>query len=82
MAAVNMYEAKATLSSLVERAIAGEEVILAKAGKPLVRLVPVTPEKPPGKRVLGGNGMGVTYIAPDFDAPIWTDEELKEMGLA
>ena len=82
MAAVNMYEAKATLSSLVERAIAGEEVILAKAGKPLVRLVPVVPEERSAKRLSGGNDLGITYIAPDFDDPIWTDEELEEMGLA
>ncbi|HEX8470637.1 MAG TPA: type II toxin-antitoxin system prevent-host-death family antitoxin [Brevundimonas sp.] len=40
----NIHEAKTTLSKLIERAIAGEEVIIAKAGKPLVRLAPV--EKP------------------------------------
>jgi prevent-host-death family protein len=38
---VNMHEAKTTLSRLVDRALAGEEIILAKAGRPAVRLVPV-----------------------------------------
>ena len=40
----NIHVAKTTLSKLIERAMAGEEVIIAKAGKPLVRLAPV--EKP------------------------------------
>ncbi|WAC59316.1 type II toxin-antitoxin system Phd/YefM family antitoxin [Brevundimonas sp. SL130] len=38
----NIHEAKTTLSKLIERALAGEEVVIAKAGKPLVRLSPVT----------------------------------------
>jgi len=38
---VNIAEAKAKLSSLLDRALAGEEVVIARAGKPLVRLVPV-----------------------------------------
>ena len=37
---VNLYDAKTRLSSLVEKAAAGEEVVIAKAGRPLVRLVP------------------------------------------
>jgi prevent-host-death family protein len=40
---VNMHEAKSTLSRLVEEAEAGEEVVLARAGKPVVTLVPVRP---------------------------------------
>lgn len=39
----NIHEAKTTLSKLIERALAGEEVIIAKAGKPLVHLTPVLP---------------------------------------
>lgn len=38
----NIHEAKTTLSKLIERALAGEEVIIAKAGKPLVKLTPVS----------------------------------------
>jgi len=81
MAAFNLYEAKTGLSQLVERAAKGEEVIIAKAGKPMVRLVPVVQEaKQKEKRDWGKNLLGVTYIAPDFDEPAWTDEELEEFG--
>ncbi len=81
MAAYNLYVAKTSLSRLVEQAVEGEEVIIAKAGRPMVKLVPVqTPAAT--KRTFGNNELGVTYIAPDFDDPIWTDEELEEMGLA
>ena len=41
MSAVNIHEAKARLSELLDRALAGEEVVIARAGKPLARLVPV-----------------------------------------
>ncbi len=44
---VNMHQAKASLSRLVERALAGEEVVIARNGKPLVRLVPVSEEPEP-----------------------------------
>jgi len=81
MAAFNLYEAKTGLSQLVERAAKGEEVIIAKAGKPMVKMVPVVEEaKPKEKRDWGKNLLGVTYIAPDFDEPAWTDKELEEFG--
>lgn len=41
----NIHEAKTTLSKLIKRALAGEEVIIAKAGKPLVHLTPIAPPK-------------------------------------
>ncbi len=41
MKTVNVHEAKTNLSRLLDRALAGEEVVIAKAGKPIVRLVPV-----------------------------------------
>ena len=44
---VNLYEAKTHLSSLVDRAAAGEDVVIAKAGRPLVRLVPVEQRREP-----------------------------------
>lgn len=50
MVTCNVAEAKATLSHLLEAALAGEEVILARAGKPLVRLVPI---QTPASRELG-----------------------------
>jgi prevent-host-death family protein len=82
MASFNIYEAKTSFSKLVEQASRGEEVIIAKAGKPMVRMVPVDAEAKTGskKREWGENLLGVTYIAPDFDEPAWTDEELDEFG--
>jgi prevent-host-death family protein len=46
MSTVNIYEAKTQLSRLVDRAAAGEEIVIARAGKPLVRLVPVKAKQP------------------------------------
>lgn len=51
-AVVNVHVAKTQLSRLLERAHAGEEIIVAKAGKPYARLVPLAPSD--GKRVPGG----------------------------
>ena len=59
-------------------AAAGEEIIIAKAGKPMVKLVPVASKSE--RRKLGQNLMGLTYIAADFDAPAFTDKELDEWG--
>jgi prevent-host-death family protein len=70
MAKVNLYEAKTSLSELVERAAAGEEIIIAKAGKPRARLVPLAsavPERRPGR------ARGRIRIADDFDAPLPPD---------
>jgi prevent-host-death family protein len=78
----NLYEAKTALSRLVDQAAAGEEIIIAKAGKPMARLVPIKPAKEAQKKRdwdAGRDLFKLTYIAPDFDAP-WTDEELDEMG--
>lgn len=61
-----MHEAKTELSRLVERALAGEEVIIARAGVPVVRLVPVATA---GKRKLG-QWAGRVCMADDFDAPL------------
>ena len=43
---INIAEAKAKLSELLDRALAGEEVVIARAGRPLARLVPVEPRQP------------------------------------
>jgi prevent-host-death family protein len=76
---VNLYEAKTNLSSLVDRAAKGEEVVIAKAGKPMARLVALRPQlKSP--RESGKNLMGITYIADDFDAPL-PEDVLKDFGL-
>lgn len=61
---VNLYEAKTHLSELVERAAAGEEIVIAKAGRPRARLVPIA-TKVPRRKAGGWKGKG--WIAPDFD---------------
>ncbi|HLI76421.1 MAG TPA: type II toxin-antitoxin system prevent-host-death family antitoxin [Acidobacteriaceae bacterium] len=75
---LNLYEAKTQLSQLVEKAAAGEEVIIAKAGKPMVKMVPVSVEKPK-KRESGKNYAGISFIAEDFDAPL-PEDVLKSFG--
>ena len=70
---VNIHAAKTNLSRLIERALAGEEVTIAKAGTPLVRLTPITPPKP----VLG-SARGTVKFAPDWEAPL-TDREFEDL---
>jgi len=66
MQITNISEAKASLSKLVEKALRGEEVIIGKAGKPVVRLVPYSYETSP--RTLGaGHWRGQIWLAEDFD---------------
>lgn len=64
---VNIHEAKTHLSQLLARVKEGEEIIIAKAGKPIARLVPVVER--PAHRV-AGSAKGKIVIAPDFDAPL------------
>jgi prevent-host-death family protein len=64
---VNLYEAKTHLSKLVERAARGEEVVIAKAGEPKARLVPLAR---PVKHRKPGAWKGGVVISPDFDAPL------------
>ena len=61
---VNMHEAKTHLSKLVERAATGEEVVIAKAGTPVAKLVAY---KGQGTRRVPGGWKGKVWIAPDFD---------------
>ncbi|HVR95865.1 MAG TPA: type II toxin-antitoxin system prevent-host-death family antitoxin [Thermoanaerobaculia bacterium] len=63
----NLYEAKTSLSRLVDRAASGEEIILSKAGKPLAKLVPF--HRPPEPRQPGG-WEGRMRISEEFDAPL------------
>ena len=69
MKTVNVHEAKTHLSALIAAAEAGEEVIISRANKPVVKLVPVETEKQ-AKRVFGLHQDKPYYIAPDFDAPL------------
>lgn len=67
---VNIYEAKTRLSQLVDRAEAGEEIIIARGGRPAARLVPfrvtVVKRKP-------GRMRGRIRVGADFDAPLPPD---------
>lgn len=64
MKAVNIQEAKTHLSRLLEEAVAGEDIVIAKSGRPYVRLVSCVPETTP--RTLGG-WEGRVRMADDFD---------------
>lgn len=65
---VNIHEAKTHLSALLAAVQAGDEVIIAKANKPVARLVPI--EAKPKKREFGRHLGNVLYISEDFDAPL------------
>jgi prevent-host-death family protein len=82
MATYNIYEAKTNFSRLVEEATHGEEVVIAKAGEPVLRLVPIVKKKAEGRRKFGDNFLGITYIAPDFydDLPLDMFEVLRDDG--
>lgn len=69
---VNVLEAKTQLSRLLDRATAGEEVIIARAGRAVARLVPIAAEATEAPRVLGAL-VGKGWIADDFDAPLPED---------
>jgi len=60
----NIHEAKTQLSKLIELAMNGEEVIIAKSGQPIVRLVPIVVDETPRT---GGQWKGRVRIAEDFD---------------
>jgi len=60
-----MHEAKTNLSKLVERAASGEEIILARRGRPVARLVPIPPT--PALGDVRGAWRDRVRIAPDFD---------------
>jgi prevent-host-death family protein len=70
MDTVNLYDAKTNLSNLVERAARGEEIVIAKAGRPLARLVPLARRTTP--RPLGLLA-GQVIVGPDFDDPLPDD---------
>lgn len=76
MSIVNIHAAKTHLSRLIEDAIAGEDVIIARNNEPVVRLVPVNPREP---RKQFGAMKGLVEIGPEFFEPLPT-EELEAWG--
>lgn len=73
---VNIHYAKTHLSRLIEQAENGEEVILARDGKPAVKLVPIPAKSQ--KRSLLGSGVGKIWISDDFNSPE-TNREIEEL---
>ena len=72
---VNMHEAKTHLSRLVELVEAGEEIVLARAGRPIARIVAYTARREPR---LPGFWKGQVVIKPNFDDPLPGFDELFE----
>jgi len=69
MDTVNIHEAKTQLSRLIERVCAGEEIIIARGGKPVARLAPLEPRRPRRLGLLKGK----IWVAKDFNAPLPDD---------
>ncbi len=70
MTTVNVHEAKTHFSRLLARVALGEEIIIAKANRPVAKLVPIA-EAPVARQP--GSAKGEIWIAPDFDAPLPDD---------
>lgn len=74
---VNIYEAKARLSALLEKALAGEDVVIARAGKPIARLTPISSVAGTRSGVrFGGIKPGTLKLSADFHAPLKDDDLL------
>ncbi len=81
---VNLYEAKTQLSSLVERAAKGEEIVIAKAGKPMAKLMPILVERTvvePEPLPFGQNLLGIEFLSDDWEKDIpleWFEDEEED----
>lgn len=75
---VNIHEAKTNFSRLVERAAGGEEIVIARAGTPVAKLVPLPPVHT--RRVPGGS-RGQIVIHDNFDDPLEEFEESIRRGI-
>ncbi|EKD72699.1 MAG: Prevent-host-death family protein [uncultured bacterium] len=67
---VNIHDAKTHFSKFINQALKGDEIIIARGGKPLIRLVPYTEETQVRR---GGQFKGLIHISDDFDAPLPED---------
>lgn len=66
---VGVHEAKTHLSRLLDRVLAGDEVVIDRRGTPVARLVPIDTDRPPQF----GTDRGAVLIGDDFDAPLPTE---------
>ena len=77
MDTVNIYDAKTRLSQLVDKAASGEDVVVSRNGKPLVR---ITRLDVPKRRIKFGVLKGKIKVSPDFDAPLPADVQADFEG--
>lgn len=70
MLTVNMHEAKTQFSKLIARVEAGEEIVIARDGQPVARLVAF---RPPAAKRVSGRDRGLFSVPDDFDAPLPAD---------
>jgi prevent-host-death family protein len=75
---VNVHHAKTHLSKLIAAAENGEEIIIARAGKPAVKLVLVSEPARKSRQSMIGAGIGKLWMAEDFDSPA-TDLEIQRL---
>lgn len=75
---VNIHHAKTHLSKLIAAAESGEEVIIARAGKPAVKLVVVTESTKKSRESMYGAGIGKIWMADDYDMDA-TDLEIQKL---
>ncbi|MGD0308733.1 MAG: type II toxin-antitoxin system Phd/YefM family antitoxin [Acidobacteriota bacterium] len=64
---INVYQAKTKLSQLIDRAAEGEEIVIARNGRPVARLIPCDQSRAPRKL---GILAGRIHVSEDFDAPL------------
>ena len=74
MIVINIHEAKTHLSRWLARVAGGEEIVIAKAGRPVAKLIPI--DKPPQQRKPGQDA-GKVWISESFDAPL-PEEVIQE----
>lgn len=67
---VNIHDAKTHFSRLIERVLLGEEIVIAKAGRPVAKLVPIPQEAHVRQP---GSAKGLFVVPPEFDAPLPDD---------
>ena len=74
---VNLRDAKTRLANLIDQAAKGEEIVIAKNGVPLAKLIALPPH---GRKRRPAKAIGITYIADDFDEPCTATDDLFAGG--
>jgi prevent-host-death family protein len=78
MSSISIDEARAKLSELIHDLRPGDEIVITEGEEPVARLLPPTAARAPKRRQLGTLRGTVTYVAPDFDAPLEDFREYME----